>query len=49
MTFPTKAYISAKAAVTSIYRMKVSKEHLLEWTTSDEAEKQDKNKLRKCF
>ncbi len=45
MTLPTKAYISLDAAVRTIYRMNVTKEHLLEWTTSDEAEKQDSNNL----
>lgn len=45
MTLPTKAYISLDAAIRTIYRMMVSKEHLLEWTTSDEAEKMDKNNL----
>ena len=45
MTLPTKAYISLEAAVISLYRMKISKMHLLEWTTSEEAEKRDKNTL----
>lgn len=43
MTLPTKAMISLDAACRSIYRMCISKEHLLEWTTSDDAEKKDKN------
>lgn len=42
---PTKAYISLDAMVKTIYRMTVSKQHLLEWTTSDEAERKDKNRL----
>lgn len=45
MTLPTKAYISLDAGIRTIYRMSVTKEHLLEWTTSDEAEKQDSNNL----
>lgn len=45
MTLPTKAYMSLDATIRTIYRMSVSKEHLLEWTTSEEADKQDKNKL----
>ncbi|MDE5830413.1 MAG: carbohydrate-binding protein, partial [Clostridia bacterium] len=45
ITLPTKAYISINAIVRTVYRMTVSKEHLLEWTTSEEAEKQDKNSV----
>lgn len=45
ITLPTKAYISIDAMVRTIYRMVVSKEHLLEWTTSEEAEKQDRNSV----
>ncbi len=37
---PYKAYISLKAIVKTIYRMKISKKNLLEWMTSEEAEKQ---------
>lgn len=44
-TLPYKAYVSAKAIVKTIYRMKVTKEHLLEWTTAEEAEKKSKNDL----
>lgn len=46
MTIPTKAYISLEAAVKTIYRMCISKENLLEWTTSDEAELMDKNEIK---
>lgn len=42
ITLPTKAYVSADAICRTIYRMAVSKEHLLEWTTSEEAEKNSK-------
>ena len=35
---PHKAYISLQAIIKTIYRMCISKEHLLEWTTSEEAE-----------
>ncbi len=45
MTLPTKAYISLESAIISLYRMNISKMHLLEWTTSEEAEKKDKNSL----
>ncbi len=36
---PYKAYISLKSICKSIYRMYFSKKNLLEWTTSEEAEK----------
>lgn len=49
MTLPTKAFISLDAACRTIYRMCISKEHLLEWTTSDEAEKKDKNNLIQVY
>ena len=42
---PYKAYISAKAIIKTIYRITISKKHLLEWTTSEEAEKQAKSDL----
>jgi len=45
LELPTKAYISLDALVRTIYRMYISREHLLEWTTSEEAEKQSKNSL----
>ena len=43
ITLPTKAYISLDAMIRTIYRMTVSKEYLLEWTTSEEIEKKDRN------
>lgn len=42
---PYKAYISTKAIIKTIYRMKVSHKNLLQWTTSEEAEKQAKSDL----
>ena len=39
---PTKAYVSLKAIIKTIYRKTISKKHLLEWTTSEEAEKNAK-------
>ena len=39
---PYKAYVSLKAIIKTIYRKLISKKHLLEWTTSEEAEKQSK-------
>ena len=42
---PYKAYISIKAILTTWYRINFSHKHLLEWTTSEEAEKQEKSDL----
>ena len=42
---PHKAYISLKAIVKTLYRKNISKKHVLEWTTSEEAEKQSKTDL----
>lgn len=43
---PTKAYMSLDALVRTVYRKTVSKEHMLEWTTSKEAELQSKNTIK---
>jgi len=42
---PHKAYISLNSIIKTIYRMKVSKKHLLEWLTAEQAEKQAKTDL----
>ena len=42
---PYKAYISLIAIVKTIYRKTISHKHLLEWTTSEEVEKQSKTDL----
>ena len=42
---PFKAYCSVKAICKTMYRCLISKKHLLEWTTSEEAEKQTKQDL----
>lgn len=39
---PDKAYSMLKTIIKIIYRMNVTKKHLLEWTTSEEAEKTSK-------
>ena len=39
MALPDKAYNSLAAIVKTIYRMNISKKHLLEWVTSEETEK----------
>ena len=44
-TLPYKAWITLKAIIKTIYRMKISKSHLLEWTTAEEAEKKNKNDI----
>lgn len=40
---PYKAYVSAKAIVKTLARVMITHQHLLEWTTSEEAEKQAKS------
>ena len=42
---PSKAYSNLNAIVKTIYRMNISKQNLLEWMTSEEAERQSKNTL----
>ena len=42
---PYKAYISIKAIGKTLYRLNITHKHLLEWTTSEEAEKQAKSDL----
>ena len=39
---PYKAYVSLKAILKTLYRVVISHKHLLEWTTSEQAEKQAK-------
>lgn len=46
---PNKAYKSLDAIIRSLYRMKISKQNLLEWTTSEETEKQAKTDLLSYF
>ena len=42
---PYKAYVSLKSICKTIYRVLFTHKHLLEWTTSEEAEKQAKSDL----
>ncbi len=42
---PYKAYISLKAIIKTLYRLTISHKNLLEWTTSEEAEKQAKTDM----
>lgn len=44
-TLPFKAYISAKSIFKALYRSKISHKNMLEWTTSEEAEKIAKTDL----
>ena len=48
-TLPDKAYMSWNAEFTSFYRMCISKKHLLEWVTAEEAESNSKNDLKNYF
>ena len=41
---PHKAYVLLNAIVKTIYRLKISKQNMLEWQTSEEAEKQARNR-----
>ena len=45
ITIPYKAYITLNAFILSIYRMTISKKHLLQWTTADTLEKSAKDTL----
>ena len=45
MALPDKAYNSLNAICKTIYRLNISKKHLLEWTTSEDAEKQAKSNI----
>ncbi len=45
MALPDKAMYSLKAICRTIYRLTISKKHLLEWTTAEEAEKIAKTDL----
>ena len=45
ITLPYKSYIFVNAALKSIYRMYISKKHLLEWTTADALSKKVKDTL----
>ncbi len=42
---PYKAYVSLKAITKTLYRLTISHKNLLEWTTSEEAEKQAKTDI----
>lgn len=48
-TLPDKAYMSKNAEIKSLYRMLISKKHLLEWVTAEEAEKSAKNDLQNYY
>ena len=46
---PYNAYKLLDAIIRTIYRLKVSKQNLLEWTTADEAEKKSKTNLKSYY
>ncbi len=48
-TLPYKAYISLISILKAIYRSKISHKNLLEWTTSEEAEKIAKTDLKSYY
>ena len=48
-TLPYKAYISLKSIIKAIYRSKISHKNMLEWTTSEEAEKQARTDIASYF
>ena len=49
MALPDKLWYSANAIIKTIYRLTVSKKYLLEWTTSEEAEKLAKTDLKSYY
>jgi len=48
-TLPDKAYSNLNAITKTIYRLFVSKKHMLEWVTSEDAEKMSKTDLRSYY
>ncbi len=46
---PYKAYVELISICKTIYRAKISHKHLLEWMTSEEAEKQSKTTVRNYY
>ena len=48
-TLPFKAYISIKSISKALYRSKISHKNMLEWTTSEEAEKQAKTDIASYY
>ena len=46
---PNKVYITISSIVKALYRMGISKQNLLEWVTSEEAEKQGKTNLKSYY
>ena len=48
-TLPDKAYMSANAICKTLYRLKVSKKHMLEWVTAEEAEKMAKIDIKSYY
>lgn len=45
LTIPYRAYVCLDAFIRSLYRMLISKKHMLEWTTAEVLEKTAKTKL----
>ncbi len=49
LTIPHKAYYTFDAIIRTRYRMKVSKKHLLEWTTAEESENLGQQNLKTYY
>ena len=48
-TIPDKAYSNLNAITKTLYRLFVSKKHMLEWVTSEDAEKMSKTDLKSYY
>ena len=48
-SLPYRAYISTKAIIKTLYRTNVSHKHLLEWVTSEDAEKSSKTTITSYY
>jgi len=46
---PNKAYMCLKSVSKTLYRLTISHKNLLEWTTSEEAEKQIDQEIKEEF
>ena len=46
---PYKVYVSSKAIFKTLYRLMISHKNMLEWTTSEEAEKQTRTDLKTYY
>ena len=49
LVLPFKAWVSLKSILKTLYRITISKKHLLEWMTSEEAEKNSSDSILSYF